>query len=153
MAATEYTIEQLKQAIGHEVAVSEWLAVSQEMIDQFAETTLDRQWIHVDRGLAAAESPYGTTISHGFLTLSLLSHLSREAAEVKGEFRMRINYGLNRVRFPSAVPAGSRVRAHLAPQSVDDFDGGHQVTWLVTVELEGGAKPALAAEWIVRLYK
>jgi len=153
MGAKEYTVEQLRQSIGREAGESDWLAVTQGMIDQFAETTLDRQWIHIDRDRAAAESPYGKPISHGFLTLSLVSHLSKQAVEVTGDFRMRINYGLNRVRFPSAVPAGSRVRAHLMPQRVEDFDGGHQITWLATVELEGGSKPALVAEWIVRFYR
>jgi acyl dehydratase len=126
--------------------------VDQERIAQFAETTGDRQWIHLDSARARTESPYRSTIAHGFLTLSMLSELSREAIDIRGEFKMRINYGLNRVRFPAPVPAGARVRGHFTLASVEDFEGGSQVTWTVIVEVEGGAKPALAAEWVTRLY-
>src|SRR5712692_1319082 len=103
-------IEELRKLVGKEVAVTDWLSVSQERIDAFAGATEDHQWIHVDRERAAKESPYGTTVAHGFLTLALLPHLMRQAVEIQG-MRLGINYGLNRVRFTGPVPAGSRVRA------------------------------------------
>ena len=146
-------IAQLRSLIGQEAGVSGWLTVNQLMIDTFAGITGDDQWIHTDPERARTESLYGGTIAHGFLTLSLLSRLSREAVEVEGEFGMRINYGLNRVRFPAPVPVGSRIRARLKVQSVDDFDGGHQIVWLATVDVEGSEKPALVAEWIICLYR
>ncbi|HWQ52926.1 MAG TPA: MaoC family dehydratase [Bryobacteraceae bacterium] len=146
------TIDELRALTGQEVGASGWVEVTQERIDRFAEASGDRQWIHVDPERASRESQHGKTIAHGFLTLSLLSELSREAVEVKGDFRMRINYGLNRVRFPAPVPAGARVRAHFTLLSVEDFQGGAQLTWSAVVESEGGGKPAVAAEWIVRYY-
>ncbi len=146
------TIDQLKSLAGREIGASDWLTIDQATIDAFAEVTGDRQWIHTDPRRAQAESRYGRTIAHGFLTLSLLSRLSHEAFEVAGEFRMRINYGLNRVRFPAPVLEGSRIRATFSVQSVEDIPDGHQVVWLVTVDVEGSEKPALVAEWIVRYY-
>lgn len=146
------TIDELRALTGQEVGASGWVEVTQERIDRFAEASGDRQWIHVDPERARRESQQGKTIAHGFLTLSLLSELSREAVEVKGDFRMRINYGLNRVRFPAPVPVGARVRAHFTLLSVEDFPGGAQLTWSAVVESEGGGKPAVAAEWIVRYY-
>jgi len=139
----------LKDWVGKEVAVTDWLGVSQERIDHFAAASGDDQWIHVDRQRAARESPYGTTVAHGFLTLSLLSHLLREAVEIQGA-RLGINYGLNRVRFTGPVPAGSRVRARFKLAAVEALDQGVQTTWNVTVEREGGDKPVLVAEWITR---
>ena len=153
MAARSVDLEQLRTLAGQEVGVTGWLVVDQRMIDAFAEATGDRQWIHVDRERAKTESKYGRTIAHGFLTLSLLSRLSNEAVEVRGDFGMRINYGLNRVRFPAPVPEGSRIRARLALQELRDVEGGHQITWLVTVDVEGSDKPALVAEWLIRLYR
>jgi acyl dehydratase len=145
-------IAELKTRVGQEIGLSDWFTINQERIAQFAETTEDRQWIHLDSARARTESPYGSTIAHGFLTLSMLSEFSRDAVDIRGEFKMRINYGLNRVRFPAPVRAGARVRGHFTLASVEDFDGGSQVTWTVIVEVEGGAKPALAAEWVTRLY-
>jgi acyl dehydratase len=142
-------IARLKDWVGKEVAVSDWLAVSQERIDAFAATSGDDQWIHVDRARAGKESPYRTTVAHGFLTLSLLSVLMREAVEISG-VRMGINYGLNRVRFTGPVPAGSRVRARFRLAAAEEIDGGVQATWDVLVEREGEAKPVLVAEWITR---
>ena len=153
MAARSVDLEQLRTLAGQEVGATGWLVVDQRMIDAFAEATGDRQWIHVDRERAKTESKYGRTIAHGFLTLSLLSRLSNEAVEVRGDFGMRINYGLNRVRFPAPVPEGSRIRARLALQELRDVEGGHQITWLVTVDVEGSDKPALVAEWLIRLYR
>ena len=141
----------LGELVGREVGVSEWLEVSQERIAQFAEATEDRQWIHTDPERAARESPFGTTIAHGFLTLSLLSELGRTAMSVGG-VRMGINYGLNRVRFVSPVPAGSRVRGRFTLAAAKEFDGGMEVAWKVTVEREGGERPCCVAEWLVRYF-
>ena len=137
--------------VGEEIAVSDWLEVTQARINQFADATGDHQWIHVDPVRAAAELPSKTTIAHGFLTLSLLSTLIRESIRFTG-LRMAINYGLNRVRFVSPVPSGSRIRALITLQAVDAVSDGVQVTWLVTIEREGGEKPAAVAEWLVRYY-
>ena len=153
MAARIVTLEELRSLAGQEVGAAAWLVVEQHMIDAFAQATGDRQWIHVDTERARAESKYGRTIAHGFLTLSLLSRLSNEAVEVRGNFGMRINYGLNRVRFPAPVPEGSRIRARLSLQELREVEGGHQITWLVTVDVEGSDKPALVAEWLIRLYQ
>jgi acyl dehydratase len=144
-------VRSLRGRIGEEIAISGWLPVTQARIDEFAEVTGDRQWIHVDPGRAAAESPLHTTIAHGFLTLSLLSALIEEAIHFDG-LRMAINYGLNRVRFVSPVPCGSRVRARFTPVSAEDAGESMQVTWQVTVEREHGDKPCCVAEWIVRYY-
>lgn len=141
-------LSELRALTGQEVAIGDWFTVTQELIDSFASLTDDFQWIHVDQKRAAAESPYGRTIAHGFLTLSLLSRLSREAIAVQGDFKMRINYGFNRVRFVSPVPSGSRIRARFTVQKVTE----NEVTWLVTVELEESEKPALVAEWLARFY-
>ena len=146
------SIAALRDHVGREVAVSDWLEVSQERINQFAESTEDRQWIHVDPERAARESPFKETIAHGFLTLSLLSELGKRAMSVGG-VRMGINYGLNRVRFVSPVPAGSRIRARFTLALVDDIRGGVQGTWNVTVEREGSQKPCCVAEWLVRYYE
>jgi acyl dehydratase len=142
-------IDRLKEWIGKEVAVTEWMAVTQEHIDEFADATGDHQWIHVDRERAVRESPYGTTVAHGFLTLSLLPHFFKEAVEIQGA-RMGINYGLNRVRFTGPVPAGARVRARFRLASAEDIEQGVQMAWSVTVEVEGADKPALVAEWVTR---
>jgi acyl dehydratase len=131
--------------------VSEWVEVSQERINAFAEATEDHQWIHTDRERAARESPFKVTIAHGFLTLSLLSEMGRTAMKVGG-VRMGVNYGLNRVRFVSAVPAGSRVRGRFTLSALKEIQGGAQAAWKVTVEREGGAKPCCVAEWLVRYY-
>jgi acyl dehydratase len=141
----------LSSQIGQEIAVSPWLDVTQERINAFAEATEDRQWIHVDPVKAATQSPFKSTIAHGFLTLSLVSVLLRTAMAVT--VKMAINYGVNRVRFVSAVPVGSRLRGRFTPRAVDTVDGGGvQVTWNITVEREGQEKPAAVVEWIVRYY-
>jgi acyl dehydratase len=147
----EIDVRTLSARIGEEIAVSDWLEVTQARIDQFADATGDRQWIHVDPVRAAAELPSKSTIAHGFLTLSLLSTLIRESIQFTG-LRMAINYGLNRVRFVSTVPSGSRIRALITLQAVDAVSGGFQVTWQVTIEREGGDKPACVADWVVRYY-
>ena len=145
-------IDELKTLVGQELGASEWHVVSQEQIDKFAEVTGDNQWIHVDAERAKRESPYGAPIAHGFLTMSLLSGLIKEAVEIRGDYKMRINYGFNRLRFTGGVPAGSRVRAKYALSSVKDVEGGVEIAWGVTVEVEGVAKPALVAEWLGRTY-
>lgn len=141
----------LREYVGREVGISEWLQVSQERIDQFAEATEDRQWIHLDVDRASRESPFKTTIAHGFLTLSLLSRLIKLALRLEG-ISMTINYGLNRVRFISPVPAGSRIRGRFVLASVEEIDNGVQVVWNVTVECEGREKPCCVAEWLLRYY-
>jgi acyl dehydratase len=145
------SIAALASYAGKEVGISDWLEVSQERINQFAEATEDRQWIHIDPERAARDSPYQTTIAHGFLTLSLLSALARLAIAVRG-VRMGINYGLNRVRFVSPVPAGARIRGRFTLATVEEIKGGVQSTWNVTVECEGSDKPCCVAEWLVRYY-
>jgi acyl dehydratase len=145
------TIRSLESRVGEEVAVSPWLEIAQKRIDTFAEAVGDFQWIHVDARRAAA-SPFGATIAHGFLTLSILSHLAEQTFSF-AERRMGINYGLNRVRFTSPVPVGSRVRARFTLQKYEPIEGnGVQVTWSTVVEIEGKDKPALVAEWIGRHY-
>ncbi|MBD0326086.1 MAG: MaoC family dehydratase [Pyrinomonadaceae bacterium] len=144
-------VAELRPLIGQEVAVGDWFEVTQERINLFAEATEDRQWIHTEPERAARESPFETTIAHGFLTLSLLSDLMMRAISIGG-LRMGINYGLNRVRFISPVPAGARIRGRFALSAVEDIKGGVQATWGVTVEREGGDKPACVAEWLVRYY-
>src|SRR5947207_10338648 len=146
-----HSIRELKDRVGQEVAVSPWVEVSQQRIDTFAKAIEDFQWIHVDPA-RAKRSSFGGTIAHGFLTLSLLSHLS-EMTFSFSERRMGVNYGLNRVRFTSPVKSGSRVRARFTLLSYEPIDGnGVQVTWNTTVEIEGAPKPALLAEWIGRHY-
>ena len=143
---------ELRGLVGQEVGVSDWFPLTQERIDAFAELTLDRQWIHCDPERARAESPYGTTIAHGYLTLSLVSHLLSQAVWVSGPLDRVINYGLGRVRFPAAVPAGARIRARATLQAAEEVPGGVQVTWAVTVECEGQPKPVMVAECLYRYY-
>jgi len=144
-------ITQLHHKVGQEVGVSPWFAIHQDRIDQFASAIVDPQWIHIDPERARRESPYGGTIAHGFLTLSLLSHLLESTLDVS-RMKMGVNYGLNRVRFTDAVPAGSRVRARFVLAGHDPIKGGSQLTWGVTVEREGSDKPACVAEWVTRQY-
>jgi len=144
-------VRTLRDRIGQEIAVGDWFEIAQARINQFADATGDAQWIHVDEARAAAESPFKATIAHGFLTLSLMSTFIRDAIRFTG-LRLAINYGLNRVRFVSPVPAGSRVRARITAGAFEEVSGGYQVVWNVTVEREGADKPCCVAEWIVRYY-
>jgi acyl dehydratase len=145
------TIRQLAGRVGEEVAVSPWVEIGQQRIDTFARAIDDFQWIHVDPERARS-SRFGGTIAHGFLTLSLLSHLSERTFSFSDR-RMGVNYGLNRVRFTSPVPAGSRVRARFTLLNYEPLENnGVQVTWNAVVEIEGAPKPALVAEWIGRHY-
>ena len=145
------TIRELAGRVGEEVAVSPWVEIGQQRIDTFAKAIDDFQWIHVDPERARA-SPFGGTIAHGFLTLSLLSHLSERTFSFSDR-RMGVNYGLNRVRFTSPVPAGSRVRARFTLLNYERIENnGVQVTWNAVVEIDGAPRPALVAEWIGRHY-
>jgi acyl dehydratase len=137
---------------GREIAVTDWFTISQERIRQFAEATEDRQWIHLDSERARTESPYRATIAHGFLTLSLVSHFLKQTIQFKHAPKMGINYGLNRVRFPSPVRVDSQVRARVSVQSAQEIEMVIQVTLAVVVESRGSSKPCCVAEWIVRYY-
>jgi acyl dehydratase len=143
-----YRLADLAALQGQEIGRSDWVAIDQARIDLFAQATGDRQWIHVDPARAAA-GPFGTTVAHGFLTLSMLSELAAAAFEIV-DVRMGLNYGLDRVRFPSPVPVGSRLRAVCVLDRLEPIDGGAQLTLTVTVEREGGAKPACVAAWVTR---
>ena len=139
----------LRDLVGTELGPTPWLEMTQDRINLFAEATGDHQWIHMDREAAAA-GPFGTTIAHGFLSLSLLVPFLAEVLPVREGVSMGINYGLNKVRFISPLPVGSRIRARFTVESVEEVAGGEQLTFAVTVEREGAEKPVLAAEWLVR---
>jgi acyl dehydratase len=148
----EIELAALDTHVGQEVVVGDWLEITQARIDQFANATDDFQWLHVDTARAATESPYKTTIAHGFLTLSLVSLLLRRALTIS-DLRMAINYGVNRVRFVSAVPSGSRIRGRFTLAALERLAGGGvQATWSATIERDGGDKPACVIEWLVRYY-
>jgi acyl dehydratase len=146
-------LQSLREFVGREIGITDWLQITQERIALFAEATEDRQWIHLDGERARRESPYGTTIAHGFLTLSLMSHFMGEGIQIRSGVRMSVNYGLNRVRFPSAVRAGSRIRARIALLALKDLPDALEVTLSVTIETEGANKPCCVAEWVVRHYQ
>jgi acyl dehydratase len=145
-------ISGLRKHCGQEVGLSDWFEVTQDRIAQFAEATQDAQWIHVDPDRAARDSPYGTTIAHGFLTLSLLSVLSQQAVTISG-IRMGINYGLNRVRFTAPVPAGARIRGRFTLAAIEEIPRGVQAVWNVSIEREGNDRPCCIVEWLVRYYE
>jgi acyl dehydratase len=136
------------QLIGKELGPTDWLDVDQARIDEFAHATDDPQWIHVDPE-RAADGPFGTTIAHGFLTLSLCVPLMAQVLR-SDDYRLGINYGVNKVRFPAPVPSGSRIRARFTVQSVEEVPGGEQGVVLATVEREGGEKPVCVAELVLR---
>ena len=144
------SVAALKEAAGEHLGHSDWHPVSQERVDAFAEATGDHQWIHVDPA-AAARGPFGTTIAHGYLMLSMIPMLAAQVSRVEG-VRMGINYGLNRVRFPSPLPTGSNLRAGVRLLSVEDVQGGVQVVNEVTLERDGGDKPCCVAETVARYY-
>jgi len=146
------TVQSLKDYVGREIATTDWFLVTQDRIRQFAEATEDRQWIHVDPERAQRESPYGTTIAHGFLTLSLMSYFIKQGIQVPRNVRLSVNYGLNRVRFPGPVRAGTEIRARISLQSVKDFPDSVEAVFGVTIEGKAAAKPCCVAEWIVRYY-
>jgi acyl dehydratase len=142
----------LRDLIGVELEPTAWLEVSQARIDEFAHATGDSQWIHTDPERAAA-GPFGTTIAHGYLTLSLCAPLLSEALVDLTGYGMGINYGVNRVRFPAPVPAGSRIRARVTVDSVAEIPGGDQAVFVATVEREGGEKPVCVAELVLRMMR
>jgi acyl dehydratase len=145
------SLAELPALVGQEVATSDWIAITQQQVNQFAEATGDHQWIHVDVERAKA-GPFGGPIAHGFLTLSLIPRFFETAIEIRNT-RMGVNYGLNKVRFTAPVPVGSRLRAHLKLLACDAIDnGGQQMTWLVTVEREGSDRPVCVAESLSRRY-
>ncbi|PLY03322.1 MAG: enoyl-CoA hydratase [Desulfuromonas sp.] len=157
MNRTSAIIEQMIPKLGQEIDVSDWLAIDQQRIDAFAEVTGDSQWIHTDPERAATESPYGATVAHGYLTLSLLPYLTGGNAPkyMQKHFpgmRLRVNYGLNRLRFPAPVTCGSRIRARSVLKEVRELEKGLEVIYGLTVEIEGNEKPALVAEQVVRVY-
>ena len=146
------SLQSLKDYVGREIATTDWLTVTQERIRQFAEATRDRQWIHVDAERARRESPYGATIAHGFLTLSLMSHFMKEAIQLPREVRQSINCGLNRVRFPAPVRAGEKIRARVRLHSFRELSGSVEAVFDIAIETEGAEKPCCVAEWILRYY-
>lgn len=157
MEASPELLEHLRQQHGREIHVGPWLTMTQERIDAFAQATGDVQWIHTDRERASRESPYGTTVAHGYLTLSLLPYLTESnhpdffAGNYPG-MRYRINYGLNRVRFPAPVRSGDRIRARTTLLDFELLSQGVQILYLLTIEIEGEEKPACVAESVVRVY-
>lgn len=151
MARLVRNIAELEALVGQEVGVSGWVDITQARVDTFGRSTNDEQWIHTDPLRAKAESPFGGTVAHGFLTLSLLPGMLQDAVCME-DMRMGLNYGLDKVRFPAPVPVGSRVRGRVALRGVEPVAGGHQLAWEVTVEVEGGGKPACVAEFLMRRY-
>ncbi|MGY1815404.1 MaoC family dehydratase [Blastococcus sp. SYSU D00820] len=148
---TTTTMAEIPGLVGTDLGATDWVEVTQEQVDQFAEATGDHQWIHVDVERATAESPFGGPIAHGYLTLSLLAPMFGTLFAVS-DMAMGVNYGLNRVRFPAPVPVGSRVRLTATVSSVDEVAGGLQVTFAAVVEREGGDKPVCIAEPVYRYY-
>ena len=144
--------QDLKNLTGKELAPTDWFTVTQDRINKFAEATEDRQWIHLNESRAKNESPFGTTIAHGFLTLSLVSHFMKQAIEVRGGVRLAVNYGLNKVRFPAPVKANAKIRAIVKIQSVKELPDCIEAIFEVTIEAENAQKPSCAAECIVRYY-
>ena len=149
---SELRVGELRALVGREF-LSSWRIVGQDAINQFAAVTGDRQWIHVDADRAKRESPYGGTIAHGFLSLSLIATLLQDATGEAAVGLIAINYGLNKVRFPAPLPSGSRVRGRCALQLLRPVDGGVQATWQVVVESDGAEKPCCAAEWLINYYE
>jgi acyl dehydratase len=145
------SLEALASLAGHDVAVSEWLRIDQERVQRFADATGDQQWIHTDPERATRESPFGGTVAHGYLTLSLLPAMFESTIRIDG-IRMAVNYGLDRVRFPAPVRVGARIRAHLVLDRVEPVAGGVQAFWTASVEIDGGDKPACVAQMLVRYY-
>ncbi len=151
MTATGYCFDELPQLVGRDLGTSDWVDVDQSRIDAFAQVTGDHQWIHVDVQRAKA-SPFGTTVAHGYLTLSLLPCMLASAFTLR-DSRMGVNYGLNRVRFPAPVPAGSRLRGHFKLFACDAIEGGLQLTIEARIEREGSDKPVCVAELVARRYR
>lgn len=151
MVARSVAYADVKSLVGTELGVSDWHAVTQEEINTFAECTHDHQWIHIDVERAKKESPFGGPVAHGYYTLSLAPYLMDQIWTVEG-IRMGVNYGLNKLRFPSPMPVGKRVRARATLDNAEDVTGGMQVTVGLTFEVEGSSKPACVAEGVYRFY-
>lgn len=141
------SLNDLEQYVGKEIGISNWITVTQEMINSFGTTTMDEQWIHMDAEKAASHSPYGKTIAHGFLVMSLLVPMSYETLKMK-DVKMGVNYGLNKLRFTNATKSGARIRGKSTLKEIKYFDKGAKYITSWTVEIEGEEKPALVAEWI-----
>jgi acyl dehydratase len=157
MSAADQLLERYRSEIGHEISVGDWLTIDQDRIDAFARATGDLQWIHIDPERAATESPYKSTIAHGFLTLSLLPLLTQ--ANAAGQFeqnypgmKLRVNYGLNKVRFPAPVKPGNRIRARTTVLNAAPAGNGVEIIYLLTIEIDGTDKPACIAEQVIRVY-
>ena len=151
-------LNSLKQREGHEFPATDWFIVTQDRIQKFADATEDRQWIHLDPERAQRETPFGDSIAHGFLTLSLLSYLVKQAIQIRSGAVMAVNYGLNKVRFPAAVRAGSQIRARVTLLSVKEMPAFVDAAFLIRIESQGvenrpSAKPCCVAEWLVRYYR
>lgn len=146
------SLQRLQELVGRELPATEWFTVTQERIQQFAEATEDRQWIHLDAERARRESPYGTTIAHGFLTLSLISHFMKQAVEIRTGARLAVNYGSNRVRFPAPVKVNARIRARFTLLTLKELPDALEAVFGASIESEGTDKPCCVAEWIVRYY-
>ena len=145
------SLAELKTLVGTEVARSDWIDITQQRIDAFADATLDKQWIHVDVERCARESPFGVPVAHGFLTLALLPAMFENALRMV-DVTLALNYGLDKVRFPAPVPVNSRLRARLTLASVDAIEGGAQLVWSVVVECEGSSRPVCVAQFVMRRY-
>jgi acyl dehydratase len=157
MSSKSELIERYRTLQGQEIHVGPWLEIDQQRIDDFARVTGDEQWIHVDSQRAEKESPYGTTIAHGFLTLSLLPYLTQSNqpdffTDNYPGMRLRVNYGLNKLRYPAPVLCGSKIRARTTVQSAEEVRDGVQIVYLLTIEIEGEKKPACVAEQVMRVY-
>jgi acyl dehydratase len=146
------TLQSLKDFVGREIATTDWFLVTQDRIRQFAEATEDRQWIHVDPERAARESPYGATIAHGFLTLSLMSYFIKQAIQIPRDVRLSVNYGLNRVRFPAPIRAGTEIRARATLQSLKELPDSVEAVFSISMEGKDCTKPCCVAECLVRYY-
>lgn len=145
------SLDELQSLLNQPIAVSDWKTMTQKEIDDFAQLTGDTQWIHIDAERCRRDSPFGTTVAHGLLTLSLIPAMMAAAIELPPG-GLSVNYGLNKVRFPAPVPSGSRVRSHIALASIEPVTGGMQIIWNVTVEREGSDKPVCVAELVTRRY-
>ena len=146
------TPRSLESWIGRDIPSTDWFTLTQDRIERFAEATEDRQWIHLDAERARAESPFGAPVAHGFLTLSLLSYFLKQAVEIKGGFRLSVNYGLNRVRFPAPVRSGAKIRGRVTVLAVDHLPDCAQAVLSILVEAESESKPCCVAEWVIRYY-
>ena len=148
------SLDALKEMVGQEVAVTDWFTMTQDRVQDFADATLDHQWIHVDVERAKKESPFKTPIAHGFLTLSLLAHFMEDAVSIEQKFSLAVNYGMNKMRFVSPVKVGARIRARFVLAATRDVEPrGLEAQYNATIEVEGSEKPACVAEWLVRYYR